>query len=334
MNFIWPIMLILLLAVPLLVLYYLNQQRRRRSIAQNFGSMGFSQGASRQNPGGRRHLPPILFLAGLTLLIFALSRPQTLMSLPKLEGTVLLTFDVSGSMAADDLKPTRMEAAKVAARDFVQRQPRTVQIGVVAFSDSGYSIQPPTNDKDTILSSINRLTPQRGTSLSHGIEASLNVINPSKRTTFDFSSRVLTPVPSPTPVAPGSHTSAAIILLTDGENNQAPDPLTTAQTAADRGVRIYTIGIGSPTGANIKVDGYTVHTQLDETVLRKIAQITDGAYFNAADNQQLQKIYNTINPQLTVKPEQTEITALLSTASVLFFLLGAVISYIWFGRLL
>ena len=334
MNFIWPIMLILLLAVPLLVIYYLNQQRRRRSIAQNFGSMGFSQGAARQNPGGRRHLPPILFLIGLTLLIFALSRPQTLMSLPKLEGTVLLTFDVSGSMAADDLKPSRMEAAKAAARDFVQRQPRTVQIGVVAFSDSGYSIQPPSNDKDTILASIDRLTPQRGTSLSHGIEASLNVLNPSKRSTFDFSSRVLTPVPSPTPVSPGSHTSAAIILLTDGENNQAPDPLTTAQTAADRGVRIYTIGIGSPTGANLKVDGYTVHTQLDETILRKIAQITDGAYFNAADNQQLQKIYSTINPQLTIKPEQTEITALLSTASVLVFLFGAVISYIWFGRLL
>ena len=124
----------------------------------------------------RRHIPPALFLAGLTILIVALARPQTVVSLPRVEGTVILAFDVSGSMAADDMKPTRMEAAKAAARDFVQRQPPSVQIGVVAFSDNGFSVQVPTNDQDAILAAINRLTPQRGTSLANGIRASLNAI--------------------------------------------------------------------------------------------------------------------------------------------------------------
>jgi Ca-activated chloride channel family protein len=236
-------------------------------------------------------------------------------------------------MAADDLKPTRMDAAKAAARDFVERQPRSVLIGVIAFSDSGYSIQPPTNDKDTILASIDRLAPQRGTSLAHGIEASLNLLNPAKRTTFEFSSRVLTPEPTPQPVPAGSNSSAAIILLTDGENNAPPDPLKAAQAAADRGVRIYTVGIGSAAGANLHIDGYTVHSQLDEATLQEIAQITQGAYFNAADNQQLQKIYSSINPQLTVAAQKTEITAILSIASVLIFIVGAAISFLWFGRL-
>jgi Ca-activated chloride channel family protein len=333
MTFIWPIMLIFLISVPLLVGYYLIQQRRRRSASQAFGSMGIVQSAAQLNPGVRRHIPSIFFLAGLTLLIIALGRPETVMSLPKIEGTILLTFDVSGSMAADDLKPTRMDAAKAAARDFVERQPRSVLIGVIAFSDSGYSIQPPTNDKDTILASIDRLAPQRGTSLAHGIEASLNLLNPAKRTTFEFSSRVLTPEPTPQPVPAGSNSSAAIILLTDGENNAPPDPLKAAQAAADRGVRIYTVGIGSAAGANLHIDGYTVHSQLDEATLQEIAQITQGAYFNAADNQQLQKIYSSINPQLTVAAQKTEITAILSIASVLIFIVGAAISFLWFGRL-
>src|SRR5919205_892109 len=176
MSFIWPAMLICLVLVPLFVAAYLRLQRRRRQHAASYGSFGVLGQAASQRLGWRRHLPPALFLAGLTILIVALARPQTLLSLPRVEGRVILAFDVSGSMAADDLKPTRMEAAKAAARDFVQRQPRTVKIGVVAFSDSGFATQAPTNDQDTILAALNRLTPQRGTSLAHGIQAALNAI--------------------------------------------------------------------------------------------------------------------------------------------------------------
>src|SRR5512143_600196 len=134
MSFIWPAMLVLLLLIPLFVMLYLRMQRRRRTLAANYGRLGLVQGAPRK----RRHIPIILFLLGLTILIVAVARPQTVVSLPKIEGTVILAFDVSGSMAADDLKPTRMEAAKAAARDFVEHQPPTVRVGVVSFSESGF----------------------------------------------------------------------------------------------------------------------------------------------------------------------------------------------------
>ncbi len=228
------------------------QQRRRRVAArlrQPWAGPGERWGAIR---AARRHIPPALFLAGLAILLIALARPQTVVSLPRIEGTVILAFDVSGSMAADDLEPTRMEAAKVAAREFVERQPRSVQIGVVAFSDSGFAVQAPTNDQDAILAAIDRLTPQRGTSLGQGILASLNTIDADRgQAPRLYSNLTPTAATTPTPVPQGTYTSAVIVLLTDGENNAAPDPLAAAQAAADRGVRIYTVGIGSAAGATL-----------------------------------------------------------------------------------
>jgi len=216
MSFIWPVMLILLLVIPLCVVLYLRMQRRRRRLIVSYGSLGLVQTAGRQL-GTRRHIPPALFLAGLTILIIALARPQTVVSIPRVEGTVMLTFDVSGSMAAEDLQPNRMEAAKVAARAFVEQQPRSVQIGVLAFSDSGLAIQAPTNDQAAILAAINRLSPQRGTSLGQGILAALNTIatanQPPPRI---YTNLTPTPAASPTPVPDGTYTSAAIVLLSDG----------------------------------------------------------------------------------------------------------------------
>src|SRR6266508_1781732 len=176
MSFIWPAMLVFLALIPLCVGMYIRMQRRRRRLAASYGSLGLVQATAGRRPGARRHIPPALFLASLTVLTIALARPQLVISLPREEGTVILAFAVSCSMAAYDLKPTRMEAAKAAARDFVQRQPRTVQIGVVAFSDSGLAVQAPTNDQEAILAAISRLTPQRGTSLGQGILAALNTV--------------------------------------------------------------------------------------------------------------------------------------------------------------
>src|ERR671933_2421391 len=164
MSFIWPQMLVLLVLLPLFVGLYLRLQQRRRRLVASYGSLGLVQAAAGQRVGARRHIPPALFLAGLTMLIVALARPQTVVSLPRVEGTVILAFDVSGSMAADDLKPTRLEAAKTAARQFVQRQPPSVEIGVVTFSEGGFTTQAPTNEQDLVLAAINRLAVQRGTS--------------------------------------------------------------------------------------------------------------------------------------------------------------------------
>jgi Ca-activated chloride channel family protein len=329
-------MFVFLLAVPILVGLYIRLQRRQRRTAANFAGMGFGQGAAGRagRPGFRRHVPPALFLLGLLILVVALARPQTSVSLPRIEGTVILAFDVSGSMSAEDLKPTRMEAAKAAARNFIQRQPSTVQIGVVAFSDGGLSVQAPTFDQDAVLGAINRLTPQRGTSLGSGILASLNAIASDQgQAPRLYSNLQPTPSPSPTPVPQGTYGSAVIILLTDGENNASPDPLNAAQTAAERGVRIYTIGIGSPAGTTLHVNGFTVHTQLDEAGLTGISQRTGGVYFSAENEQELRSIYDNLNPQLVIKPEKLEVTSLFASAAILMLLISGTFSFLWFSRL-
>ena len=335
MTFLWPTMLFFaLVLIPLLIALYLVLQRRRKRFTEKYGSLGLAQSSAGSVLGPRRHVPPILFLAGLSILMFALARPQTEISLPRIEGTVILAFDVSGSMAANDFQPTRMEAAKAAARDFVQHQPPSVQIGIIAFSDNGFSVQAPTNDQTAILASIDRLTPQRGTSLANGILVSLNTIATlGQQTTHFYSSLTPGPTPTPTPVPQGTYKSAVIVLLTDGENNENPDPLAAAQAAAKAGVRIYTVGIGSAAGVNLHVNGFTVHTKLDEATLQQIAQITGGTYYNANSKEALLKIYDNLDPQLVVKPEKTEVTSIFAGASVLVLLIAGLYSLLWFGRL-
>jgi Ca-activated chloride channel family protein len=232
-------------------------------------------------------------------------------------------------MAADDLKPTRMEAAKVAAQAFVQHQPVSVQIGVVAFSDGGFAVQAPTNDQEAILASINRMTPQRGTSLGQGILASLNTLDVG---TGDGPRLYSTLTPTPTPVPKGTDPSAVIVLLTDGENNASPDPFEAAQQAADRGVRIHTVGIGSAAGTTLHINGFTVHTQLDEATLQQIAQLTAGVYYNAENQEELRTIYENLDLQFVIKPEKTEVTALFAGAGILALLIGGTCSLLWFSR--
>jgi Ca-activated chloride channel family protein len=332
MSFIWPAMLFLLLLIPLFVWRYMTLHKRRQQALARFNSLGFMQGG--RQIGLRRHIPAAFFLIALSIMVFALARPETVVSLPKVEGTVILAFDISGSMAAEDLKPTRMEAAKVAAREFVERQPEGVLIGVVAFSDSAIEVQPPTDDQDEILAAINRLAPQRGTSLGSGLLVSLNTIAAGKRQTPSLYTN-LTPLPSPTPtvVPKGTYISASIILLSDGENNQNPNPLAVAQLASQRGVRIYTIGMGSPAGVDLQVDGFTIHTQLDESMLQAISQITDGNYYNAENEDELRKIYENLSPELVFKPERTEVTSLFAGVGIVIFLIGGTLSLLWFSRL-
>jgi Ca-activated chloride channel homolog len=335
MSFIWPGMLVSLLLVPLLILFYIHMQHRRRRLAASYGSLRITPGKTRERHGLRQHLPTAISMAGLTILLLALARPHMVVGLPRVEGRVILAFDVSGSMGADDLKPTRLEAAKTAAYTFVQNQPPSVQIGIVAFSDNGFVVQAPTVDQETILTTINRLGLQSGTSVANGILASLNTIaaldtQPVPRL---YTNQTPAPTPTPTPVAPGTVVPAVIVLLTDGENNESPDPLTAARAAADRGVRIYTVGIGSAAGTNLQVDGFTVHTQLNEAILQRISQLTGGAYFSAENEAELLTVYENLDPQLVVKPEEMEVTSVLAAASILALLAGGALSVLWLDRL-
>jgi Ca-activated chloride channel homolog len=336
MSFIWPAMLLLLVAIPLGVLGYVALDRRRARRAAAVGLAEASGPDGRPRVGRiRRRIPGILIVAGLTVLVIGLARPESVVSLPRVEGTVILSFDVSGSMAANDMDPTRMEAAKTAARAFVERQPTSIMIGVVAFSDSGFSIQVPTNDQALVLAAIDRLEPERGTSLARGILTSLSTIaaaeaDPEAGYYTDGSAG---PTPEPTPVPEGTYGSAAIILLSDGENTQRPDPLEAAETAADQGVRIHTVGIGSVEGVTLEVEGFQVHSQLDEAMLQQIADATDGTYQAAGDPDELNAIYESIDTRLVIRPEAMEVTSLFAGAGVLLLLIGGVASLLWLGRL-
>ncbi|MGE5461890.1 MAG: VWA domain-containing protein, partial [Syntrophothermus sp.] len=176
MSFIWSDLLVFLALIPLLFVIYFRVQRKRREAATRFGSLGLLRDARGSRPGKSQHVPVMLLLSGIAVLILSAARPQASVSLPRLEGTVILTFDVSGSMSATDLKPTRMEAAKAAASQFVANQPPGVSIGVVAFSDGGLTVQSPTNNHEETLTTIERLVPRRGTSLANGILVALNTI--------------------------------------------------------------------------------------------------------------------------------------------------------------
>lgn len=333
MSFLWPVMLWGLLAIPLLVLLYLLLQQRRQQFARGHGSFGLTQQTDGRSTR-RRHLPAVLFLVGIFVLLLSLGRPQMVMSLPKVEGIVILAFDVSGSMSATDFDPTRMEAAKAVGREFVMRQPSTVQVGIVSFSDNGFSVQLPTNDQDAILASIDRLKPERGTSIANGIVISLNTIanvtgdEPVIGVDDDSQDEPAFP---PAPVSE-MNDSAVIVLLTDGENNMEPDPLRAAQLAAERGIRIHTVGVGSSAGMTLEVNGFTVFTQLDETTLKQISDITDGTYYNAQTQEDLQTIYENIDPQLVIEAEKTEVTAVFAGISIIILLIAGMLSLLWFSH--
>jgi Ca-activated chloride channel family protein len=337
MTFIWPVMLLFLVLVPVFIILYLLMQRKRRRVLARSSGFGLLQGAAGRGIGIRRQIPPVLFLISLTILIVALARPMATLSFPRIEGTVILAFDASGSMAATDLKPTRMDAAKAAAKEFVQRQPPTVQIGVVSFSDGGSAIQAPTHEQTAILAAIDRLTPLRGTSLGQGIQASINAIalgtgkaTPQPGTNIR---PTLGPTPTPIPQEPSASSSTVIVLITDGENNEPPDPVAAAQDAAGRGIKINTIGIGTAAGINLHVNGFTVHTSLDEDMLKQVALFGNGNYYNAQTEQDLRKIYDNLAPQLVIKSEKTEVTSVFAGTSILILLIGGIFSLLWFGRL-
>ncbi len=334
MTFAWPLALLALGLLPIGLLATRVVERRRRRRIASFGGLGQARPRTRGDRY-RSRAASALLLAGLAVLLVALARPQGVVDIPRQEGTVILAFDVSGSMAATDLVPTRMAAAKVAAKAFVDRQPASVVIGVVAFSDAGVTVQPPTNDQATVLAAIDRLTPQRGTSVGGGILTALNAITVAAAgPTVDFyTNRSPAPTPSPTPVPAGTHAPAVVVLLTDGENNESPDPLAAAQQAADQGIRIYTVGIGSASGTTLDLNGFKVHTQLDAATLQGIATTTDGAYYAASDAGSLTSIYTNLDTRLIVRPEPIELTAIFAGAGLLLIAAGALASLAWLGRL-
>ncbi len=322
----WPWALLGLLALPLVVVAYRRLLRQQSDRRADLARQGLVVPTARRDRW--RHVAPVLLVAALAVMLLALSRPVAAVAEPRREGTVILAFDVSTSMAAKDMQPTRLDAAKAAAKGFVDKQPATVKIGVVAFGGNGIVAQQPTTDKDQVLASVNRLTPQGETSLGRGILTSLSAIAGKPIVSNGDSEQG----GGETPI--GYYGGTAIVLLTDGENTSGPDPLNLADLASAAGVKIYTIGLGSAEGTVLEMGGFSIATHLDEDTLKQIAEISGGTYYNATDATSLSQVYDSVQLNWVSRSVPHEITSLVAGVATLLLLAGAVVSVLRRGRVI
>jgi Ca-activated chloride channel family protein len=338
MTFLLPQALAALVLVPLLIAAYLAMQRRRKRYALRYASLSLVREALGKGPGRKRHIQPALFLIALLFMALGTARPETVVVVPVQEGTVILAIDVSGSMLAEDLKPNRMEAAKDAAKLFVAKQGPDVKMGVVAFSGDAQIVQTPTKDKDMVIAAINRLRPQRATAIGRGMLASLDAIfldseetPPSVIALHRLAGEPTGPTPPPVPM--GADHTATVVLLSDGQNNQFPAPLQIIDEAISRGIRVYTVGVGSPEGTILRLQGRQIRTRLDEATLKQIAQMTDAEYFNASNASDLRAVYEKLSTQLVLRQQKTEVTAYLTALAAVLSIIAGGLSLLWFNRL-
>jgi Ca-activated chloride channel family protein len=347
MTFLWPEMLWLFLLVPALVAAYFYLLRRKRQTALRYANLSMVKEALGSGQKYRRHIPPALFLLALIAMIFAIARPAAVVTLPSQHRTIILAMDVSGSMRATDVQPNRITAAQNAAKAFVKDQPSNVRIGIVSFAGTAAVVQPPTQNREDLVAAIDRFQLQRATAIGSGIIVSLATIFPDAG--IDVSALIygrngLRGVPLDQagktekkefkPVAPGSYTSAAIILLTDGQRTTGPDSIDAARMAADRGVRIFTVGFGTKSGETIGFEGWSMRVRLDEETLKTIASMTRGEYFYAGTATDLNKVYQSLNSRFLMEKKDMEISALFAAAAAVAALVSAVLSLLWFNRIL
>jgi Ca-activated chloride channel family protein len=324
-----PWMLLCLACVPALILAYVRILRVRAERAARLASEGLVPTVAARWVGWRRHVPFTLFATALALVCFALARPTVSLALPQREGTVILAFDVSNSMRAKDLEPTRIGAAKTAAIAFAKRQPRSIRIGVVAFGDSAVTVLRPTNVTADVIAAIKRLGLGGGTALGQGIYTSLNAIA-GKKLKIDASALQR----DAGTVKIGFYGSSAIVLLSDGENTSRPDPVKLAEVASTAGVPIHTIGLGTKEGTTVEINGFNVATALDEDLLKQIADVTDGTYHRAGDAKSLAQIYKSIKLERRNVEKPREASALFASGAGLLLVLGSGLSLAWFGRVI
>ena len=346
MKFIWPSALWLMLSLPVLVLLYRWLLARKRRSTVRLASIAVAKLALGQGPGWRRHVPPLLLLAAFATLLLAIARPFATITLPMAERTIMLAMDVSGSMRAEDVKPNRLVASQQAAKAFVENLPREVKVGVVSFAGTAAVVQAPTTSRDDVLAAIDRFQLQRGTATGSGIILSLATIFPDAGIEIqhitgqrNFPGKPLgdkagekNGAKAFTPVEPGSYNSAAVIMLTDGQRTTGPDPLEAAKMAAERGIRVYTVGIGTTSGEVIGFEGWSMRVKLDEATLKNISLLTHGEYFYAGTAEDLKKVYQSLSSRMVVERKETEVSALFAAAGALLALAAAGLSLWWFGR--
>ena len=346
MYFLWPHNLWWMLALPLLPALYLWLLRRARKPALMFPGLRVVREAAGRP--WRRHLPPALTFLALTLLLLALARPSAPVPLPWAKSTILLAIDISRSMRVADVQPSRMVAAQEAAKTFLGEVPKNIEVGLVTFAGSAQVAQRATIDRPALVGAIDAIQMQLGTAIGNAIVVCLAELFPDQgidlaEMTFgarrqaprslDEKKADKAPPKEITPVPPGSYESAAIILLSDGRRTTGVDTLEAAKMAADRGVRIYVVGLGTPDGHAAMGEGMAIYLQLDEPTLRQVAQMTGGEYHHAGTAEALRNVYRNLGSRLQVSKRDTELTALLASAAAVLLVAGAGLSLRWFGRI-
>lgn len=345
MKFLWPQWLWLAAILPLLVAGYVLMLRRRRRHALRYASLSIVNEALGTRQRWRRHIPPALMLLSLAALIVAIARPTASITLPSQHEMIILAMDVSGSMRAADVQPSRLEAAQAAAKAFIGDTPSNMRIGIVAFAATATVVQPATFNRDDLNAAIDRFELQRGTAVGSGILVALKMIFPD----IEYDLRSYNPrgdprrgaalgeakadAPAWKPVAPGSYTSAAIILLTDGQTTTGPDPREAAKMAAERGVRVFTVGVGTANGEILGAEGWSMRVRLDEDALKEIAGTTRADYFYAGNALDLKKVYQDLNSKLVMEKKETEITAIFAALAGVLMLVAVMLSLWWYQRI-
>jgi Ca-activated chloride channel family protein len=360
MTFIWRDMLWLLLLLPVLAGLYVLILRRRKRTAIRYANLAMIKQAMGKSMGWRRHVPPALLLLAIGVLIVAVARPAAVLSLLSSRATIILAMDVSGSMRAEDILPSRLEAAQAAAKKFIGDQPADVQVGLVAFAGSALLVQVPTIDHESLFDAIDRFELRRATAVGAGILTSLATIFPKdnfyasfggtrpgdnrlglpsmgggyvSRSLDDQAAQAAADQPPLVPAEPGSYQNAVVILLTDGATTTGPDPLLAGQIAADYGVKVYTVGFGSEEGEIVSFGGRSMRAALDSKTLMAIADKTKGQYFEATSSDALAAVYDTLSTKLISEKKLTEISFIFAGIGALIALLGAGLSLLWFGRI-
>jgi Ca-activated chloride channel family protein len=349
MTFLWPKLLWLMATLPLLVLAYLWLLKRKKKIALRYASLSIVREAIGKGPGIRRHIPPALFLLAMGAMLLAAARPTAVVTLPMQQELIILAMDVSGSMRATDVLPNRLVAAQNAAKAFLKDLKRDVRVGIVAFAGTASVVQAPTLSREDLVAAIDRFQLQRATAIGNAIVVSLATIFPQdgieissllpagqrpQGISLDQQNKPQQAKKEFVPVAPGSYSSAAIILLTDGQRTTGVDSLEAAKLAADRGVRIYTVGIGTVNGETIGFEGWSMRVRLDEVTLKAVAAKTEGEYFYAGSAADLLKVYDKLGTKLTMEKKEQEVSGLMALLASVLALSAAGLSMLWFNRVL
>ena len=346
MTFLSRDLLWLILSVPALAGAYLFLIKRGRTVVI-CSDLALVRSAIARGAGLRRHLPPLLFLAAIVALLLATARPAAVMPMLAAQRTVVMVIDVSLSMAATDVAPNRLAAAQAAAKRFIHSQPRDVKIGVVAFAATADIVQAPTANRAQLEQAIDRLDLDYHTAVGSGIIAALLTLFPSDdiggnydvfggsspATLHQVSLERSARIQHREVVPAGSYQNGAIVLLTDGSRTMGPDPMFAAKAAAERGVRVYTVGFGKAQRTQVAVDGWNMDVGFDEESLKAVADLTGGGYFRANNASALDNVYRELSTRFIVERKEIELAAVFTGAAAILALLAAALSTLWCRRL-